>query len=389
MRNWIHIWSLLAALYGFPALAQDSSSIQTNIFYEFNVYRGTVLDIHPFFPETETAYSYEINVLGQTRGSRYWHQHYNFPEFGVAFSYNTFGNSELLGGAIAVLPNFSFYRPLGDRFRIKARGGGGLAYFTKPFDALNNPDNFVIGSQITAMARLELNSDVQLSDQLGLQVGATFTHYSNGHFRVPNIGANVTTYSMGLRYFPKGISGRKLPHLVQELDKKWRFATAFTLGKHEIEGTVLPFDGPLYTVYGMQFYTSKRFSYKNHFKAGVDLNYYTAFRDQIISQELFTEQEGLKSWKANVFVGHEFFFGKVTFTTHVGFNTYFPIRERQIELGILEEKFLHLRTSNLLGCSYYFNDTSKTLKNNPFIGVVWKTIGGKADYVGLATGMAF
>jgi hypothetical protein len=380
----------LTLLLGSGSTAQsDSTQLPTNILLEANFYRGAVLDIHPFFPETSTAYSYELNINGKTRGSSFWHQHHNFPEFGVAVSYNTFGNDSTLGSSIGALPNFSFRKPIGNKLGIKFRPGIGLAYFTSPFHAIDNPNNFVIGSRVTAMVRIEVNLDYPLTENLDLQVGGGITHYSNAHWSVPNIGMNVTTLSAGLRYYPKKRQKTVLKQHSLKLDNTWKLATSFTLGWHEIEGTVLPYDGPRYSVYGIQVYASKRFTYKNHFKVGVDLNYYTAVRDMIISQELFDSKEGLRSWKTNVFVGHDFFFGRFTFTTHFGANVYFPIRERLIELGLFEEKFLHLRSSNLIACHYYLFDTSSTLKNNPFIGLNLKAIGGKADFVGVSVGMAF
>lgn len=359
-------------------------------FFEANVYYGKTLNIHPFFPESDNAMGFELHYRQLTRGKKYWHQQHGHPELGMSLLYMDFGNADVMGQAIAFHPNLTFGWEFGDWFSLNLQTGGGLAWFNKPFNAFDNPDNFVIGSRFTALAGVIGHARFRLNDQFTLSTGGGMWHYSNGHIKVPNIGANVLMAKAGITYYPKPITNDFTYPLEEvELDKKFRFNLTFGLGFHEVEGTVLPYDGPTYPVYYTAAILSKRKSYRSNHRLGIALNYYTAFRDFIVTQDIFQENIDAKSYKAVLFYGHEFFFGHLAFSTKFGYNLYFPLRHKMIDLGIYEKKFTHLHLSHELAMHYYLKDTKETLRYNPFIGLGLKTIGGKADYVSVRVGMQF
>lgn len=367
----------------------DTTGYKSDLVIEGNFYVGTTLDIHPFFPETDLTTTYEVNINFNTRGRKYWHQHHGFAELGISLSYTDFGNPEILGFSLGALANISFRKRITDKLDLKLRPGFGLAWFERPFDEITNPDNYVIGSKVTAIVYAGASLDYALADNLELSLGGAFWHYSNAHVRVPNIGANSMLAKLGLAYLPKGRKPSTRTHELLTVDNKWRLNTSLGFGIHEVEGTVLPSGGPIYPVYGGSVYASKRLTFKSQLDFGINADYYTSFKDYIVTQEVFEENETANSWKIMAFGGHELFFGRVAFLTWFGVNLYFPMRHQMIELGLLEEKFLHLHMSNMFGFQYYFKDISTSNKLNPYIGVRLKSIGGKADYMGFSTGVAF
>ena len=391
MRKFTMVCGVLICLFRTNSLCAqiDTSASKSDLIIEGNFYVGKTLDIHPFFPETDLTKTYEVNINFGTRGYRYWQQHHNFPEIGLSLSYTDFGNQDVLGFSLGAQANLSFRKQISDKLDFKFRPGGGLAWFEKPFDEITNPDNFVIGSKVTAIAYLSASLDYTLSNNLELSLGGAFWHYSNVHIRVPNIGANSTLAKLGLTYIPKGRKPSTKKFDVMPVDDKWRINAALGFGIQEIEGTALPSGGPIYPIYGGSVYASKRLTFKSQLDFGINAEYYSSFKDYIITQEVFEENEDANSWKVIAFGGHELFFGRVALVTWVGVNLYFPMRHRMIEMELLEEKFLHLHVSNILGLQYYFRDVSTSTKLNPYIGVKLKSIGGKADYLGFSTGIAF
>lgn len=373
------------------SLAQETADeFRGTLFYELNGYAGKNLDIHPFFPETGTSTTTELNVNWKTRGRLWWYQTKNYPEVGFSFSYSTFGNQEVLGSSIGIVPTVARQFSLFEKTFISLRGGGGLAYFNKPFDAISNPENLVIGSRITALAAFNVGIVKQFNEHWAIRAGGSFWHYSNSHLRVPNIGANVVAGNIGLRYFPSGQSSHWHEQQKADIDNRWMYNVAVGTGWHEVEGTVYPYDGPLHPVYFSSFYVSKRTNPNSQLDLGLTGNYYTAFYDQIRDQELFDPEDARKnSYKLIAFAGKEFFFGRFAFAFWMGGNLYFPHRERLIELGVLEPKTLHRHMSNKIAAHYYFKSTRESTRFNPYLSLELRSIGGKADFLGISVGMAF
>lgn len=402
MQGWQNIskaifilfWGILYFLPNTTLLAQETTEIDATtpprlLRYELGLVYGKTLNIHPFFPNVNDAYGFEFSLLTQTTGRKYWHQFYKYPVFGVSILGMELGNDSILGQAIGAYPFMQFPKKLGNKFEWTSRIGFGLAGFTKLHDPFNNPDNYVIGSRITALAVGQTGLGYHISPQLALYAKIAFIHYSNGHVRVPNIGANIASGILTLKYTPKSNDYTPKKHELKPLDKKWRINLDFGLGLHEIEGTVLPVGGPKYPVYFGSLYTSKRIKPNTIFSVGFNLNYFTAFHDYIINQQIFDEKEKAKSLKGIVFIGYEWLFGHLAFNLQPGINVYYPFRKELINKGLLDKRTMDVLNTNYIGFKYYAKSTRETIRNNPFLGFGLRTIGGKADFVETRVGLTF
>lgn len=367
----------------------DSLKNKSLLRYELGSVYGKTLDIHSFFPDVSNAFGFEFSILKQTSGKKYWHQLYKYPVFGVSLLGIGLGNDSILGQAIGAYYFKEFPKKIGRRFEWNSRIGLGLAYFTKIYDPFDNPDNYVIGSRITALAVGQTGLGFHLTNKLSIYGRMAFIHYSNGHFSVPNIGANIISGIFSIKYIPSTNDFETKTHEVLEVDKKWRLNVDFGMGLHEIEGTVLPTGGPKYPVYFGSIYTSKRIKNKAVFSTGFNLNYFTAFHDFIINQQIFDSNEKAKSYKGVIFIGYEWLFGRIGFLLQPGFNVYYPFRKELIKLDLINNSSLDVINSNLLAFKYYTRSTRQSLRYNPFIGIGLRTIGGKADFIETRVGMAF
>jgi hypothetical protein len=68
------------------------------------------------------------------------------------------------------------------------------------------------------------------------------------------------------------------------------------------------------TVYG-----SRRYASKNKILLGVDYSYYTHLYAFQRNNEINIGKEAANSWKAGVFVGHEWLFGRMAFIAQFGY----------------------------------------------------------------------
>ncbi len=350
---------------------------------------GTLLNIHPFFPNYKPAMNTEFSYGARTRGHKLWNQFYGYPEFGVSLSQTFLGNQDTLGNATTAMAYFGFSRQK-RRFFFETKIGGGFGYFNKPFNAHDNPGNLVIGSPVTAALKLGFYFGVSLNNHWGMRFGGSFWHYSNAHFRVPNIGANVVYGSASIKYFIDGKSNSEtVSHHYELPAKKINHTLMYGLGIHEIEGTVYPFDGPIYSAHQFTYYASRRLSYRGKVNLGFNYTYYNAFYDEIVSQELFDDKLKLKSSKFILVAGYEFLLGHLGLQLHSGFNLYYPIKHKQIALGLVNDSFMHKNFSHNIALNYYLKNVKEGMSLNPFFGIGLKSIGGKADFAEFRIGIGF
>jgi len=354
--------------------------------YEVSYSQGKLFKIYDVFPESKSASALDLSIGFSTKGKKYWHQKYNYPEVKLTFSYSDYGNSGVLGNSLSIYPSIGHKRDLGHTMFLNYYFGIGLAYFNKPFDEFSNPTNNVIGSNIVAIATGRAVVEKMFSDKISINLGGSFRHYSDGHVKVPNVGANLIYLTGGVKYMPSDSKLlREFPD--KKIDDKLSYKTDFGIGIHEIEGTVYPHGGPIYYVYNGTFSVAKRISFKHQYSIGINYNYYTDYYDFIESQQIFYEKEKLRSSKVILFLGHEWMFNHLSAELKVGVNLYYPFRYKLIEMEMLDSRFMDNYLSGQFGFNYYLFDSFSDKKLNPYSGVSIRTIGGKADYIQLIMGI--
>lgn len=364
--------------------AHDSLKAVNGKVVSMNVYSGKLLNIHPAFPSTSHARAMDINFILKTSGKKYWHQFYQYPDFGVSLSLIDFGNKKTLNQGIGLHPFLNFRYHVTNNLKFNLRTGLGAAYFFKPYNTFFNPNNLVIGSHITAFISLNSILSWQVNPLVSLHFGGAFWHYSNAHYSIPNIGANAVMCNGGISYqIAKEITSVS-EH--KELNKKIMLNFALGGGLQETEGTTSPQDGPRYPVYYGSAYVSKRLSYKTNIQMGINANYYSDYLRIIINQELFDSHERLNAWKIVVFAGHELMFGRLSFLTQLGINVHYPIREKQVSNDLVNKSFLKRYLSTKIGFNYYLKDTMNPNRINSFVGIGINSIGGTADFPELRLG---
>lgn len=372
------------------AFSQDTTEAPQRLFiFDAGYIYGKVLNIHPFFPQTDNAQGLEFQFMEQTAGRRYWHQTSNYPVRGVSLVWMNLGNDSLLGNAIGAYYFHRHSRRIFDWLTWDTKIGAGIGVFTKHYDPMENPNNYVIGSTVTAFGAASTSFRFRVAKHFSLFIKGAFLHYSNGHVKVPNIGANLITGGLGVEYVLHPDVTQRKKHDLKPIKERWLFNIDLGLGFHEVEGTVLPPGGPLYPVYFGSLYASKRVKHNGLVQLGFNLNYFTDYYDFIINQQIFQEKERAKSYKGLVFVGYEWIYGRLAYNMQLGVNVYYPFRKRLIELEQLNDRWLDVYNTNLVMFKYYLRSTRETTRNNPFIGLGLRTIGGKADFIEVRVGVGF
>jgi hypothetical protein len=148
------------------------------------------------------SYCGDINVFKQTDGSRPWQRKLHYPEIGGGVFFVIHHDRDTIGNAFAayVYWKYALLRTKIMDFNLKM--GIGLAYATKKFIKNENEVNNAIGSNINAYIQLRFGLEWKIAKPLRLVTAFTYNHYSDGAVKLPNLGINTMTGTVGLIYYP-------------------------------------------------------------------------------------------------------------------------------------------------------------------------------------------
>lgn len=216
------LWALLALL-ALPMSAQtepessDSSATRHFVHQLMFDYRpGAILHTNDFLrgknPEVRTMnhdmgyyLKYAFSAPEGSEQARIYHDTYQ----GIGIGWNEFNPQ--LGNPVSVfLLQGARIASLSNRLALNYEWNLGLTFGWKPYDEIDNPDNKLIGSRVTAYIGFDLYLRWIASRHVDLNFGLNVTHYSNGNTQFPNLGLNTAALRIGAAYYINRHSPRLL-----------------------------------------------------------------------------------------------------------------------------------------------------------------------------------
>lgn len=216
------LWALLALL-ALPMSAQtepessDSSATRHFVHQLMFDYRpGAILHTNDFLrgknPEGRTMnhdmgyyLKYAFSAPEGSEQARIYHDTYQ----GIGIGWNEFNPQ--LGNPVSVfLLQGARIASLSNRLALNYEWNLGLTFGWKPYDEIDNPDNKLIGSRVTAYIGFDLYLRWIASRHVDLNFGLNVTHYSNGNTQFPNLGLNTAALRIGAAYYINRHSPRLL-----------------------------------------------------------------------------------------------------------------------------------------------------------------------------------
>ncbi|NMH27239.1 acyloxyacyl hydrolase [Flavobacterium silvaticum] len=371
-----HIYGIVALFFSGFLFAQDlslttqtvnASSETNNIevsYFRGNIYQHTAYVTHLITGHPDGVL---ISLNRQTFGAKEWEQAYNFPDYGMSFQYQDFGN-ETLGKAMALAVHYNFYflnRHL--QFRISQ----GIGYATNPYDKETNYKNNAFGSTLLSSNLFMLNYKKQhLVGRFGIQAGLMFTHFSNGRVKSPNSGINTYAANIGVNYNldaeqPQYVSNDTLSR------KSWREPLRYSLYFRSGVSESLIVGSGQKPFYHIGLAVDKRVGRKSAIQLGTDIFFSLYLKEYIRYMSIaYPDRPYLDPntdyKRVAVFVGHELFVNRLSIETQVGFYVYKPYKY---------ESDVYQR----LGAKYY-------VTKNLFAGIALKAHGGRAEAIEVGIG---
>lgn len=305
---------------------------------------------------------YEMNVGKKMDGSKRWHQLYHSPDVGLSLFYTNIGNNKYTGSAVAGLAyiQFPYKRLKNSQFNFKLALGPG--WVEKKFDRINNYKNLVTGTHLNATIQLTQSYQYTINQHQKFSIGICLTHFSNGAFKLPNLGINLAGIQLAYQYQFKEVNKSMIDSA--KFERKINYVLAYSFGLKQV-----------YPVLGKQYFLSNfSASILNHYKEKGSVGLvFDIFKDASVYNQMKYDVDSLNNDKSNLQIGlggvYEVAIDRFTIPLTAGFYVYNNYKV----LPILYLKF---------GLNYY-------VTKNIHVSFNLKSHYAKADYFSYGLGYRF
>ncbi|QAA81200.1 deacylase [Aequorivita sp. H23M31] len=348
-----------------------------------------------------------------TNDPQQWAQQLKGPKTGISMGVTDFGNLDTLGLAFSVLP-FIEFKVFGNE-RLTFQTAMGASYSTKKHDPETNPQNNVVTTDLTWAFRSYFYYMFLRGDNIDWRLGLGYSHHSNGHMRLLNIGFNSFLVSLSadiknpLKY-PEN-ENAILPNYNQTVYDYFAFRGGFG---QNVLGVAINDRQNVYTIAGEYGRV-----YNNTYKVGIGFyaRLYEHYHNYIIDNESLVQTgREFEYFKDNplyyasnlgISIHGEVFLNHIGIDLQLGYNIYKPaykldyrINEgwentpREIPtdwvLGDLNFKYkIKHRISSRIGLKYYLIGMENSPKNNFYLGAHLSANLGQADFSELSFGYVY
>jgi hypothetical protein len=361
-------------------------------FYSLKAGPGKVLEAYSLMPATKPSVFTAFEFGKAADGSHAWHSYINYPEYGCEILYGNL-NNDFLGNVYAVQPFLRWkLREHTKPLEINFSAGLGFAYFTEKYHFFENPENGLIGSHITNYTKGELEIGYRVNTwRIFASIGAF--HFSNGHVKLPNIGANVPEAKLGFTWFyehtePNPGNGKQF----SEPDKSWSPTIRIATGLHAYGSTMKPFGGKSYPVFSAGFSMTKNLSAAYRISFGGIAGYYQGYNNFLLSELKQTHSDAiLNAGYTTVYFGQELMMGKIAVYGEFGIDVFKPFIRNYGDVFDIESGFggfVKSYNSNRLGLKYYLHTINQS-GFNANIGVFIKANYAQAEFAECALEIVF
>lgn len=384
---------LLLISLSFSCLAQENNLKRSFIEPEYMV--GKILPNAQAdnFPSLKPQQVIAVNIGAQKLDTNSWARYYNFPETGIMLLYSNLGDNQTFGHQWSVLPfiTFNVLNKYSDAYKFRLSAGA--SYFSTFHDPIENPNNESVGSHLTWDVKAFLYREIIQSKNFKLKFGIGFSHESNGHTQLPNLGVNSFLASLSGQFYSKKNTATETPlkRKYNNLSTKKHFINFHQgYGFHEQDATEGPMINRVKPVYSS--YLSYGIIFNNHIKlrAGFAYRFYEQFNTHL-KENSSLDLNDQRIWSSSniiFFVGNEFLMNHFGIDAQLGFNLHKPFYNefnRLNDIGTTLRKVV----SSRLGVNIYLKNTNKPSRHNAFIGAHINANMAKADFSEFSLGYLF
>jgi hypothetical protein len=312
--------SVFFILIGWMSLAQE---INTNSYFDINYFKGNIAlhnnDILHLIKGHPEGLIFSWNK--KTFGENAWEQRYNYPDYGVSFTYQNLKN-DVLGNNYALYGHYNIYFL---KRNLMLRIAQGLAFTSNPYHRDNNHKNIAFGSKFMSSTYIMLNyKKERIIDRFGFQAGLSLIHYSNANVKAPNTSVNSVAFNIGLNYNLDEETQEYISHKKENYSQPIKYNFVFRSGINESD--VL--GSGQFPFYILSTYLDKRITHKSALQIGADVFFSNFLKEYIYYRSVAYPNESMDPEtdykRVGIFAGHELFINKMSVVTQFGYYVYYP-----------------------------------------------------------------
>ncbi|HLN55010.1 MAG TPA: acyloxyacyl hydrolase [Bacteroidales bacterium] len=259
-------------------------------------------------------YGFELNLSKLYTSYESWKIFRSYNIAGIQAAYYNYQNPGVIGSSYVIS---AYTEPIIRNRRltvISMRAGGGLSYQTKIYNPVTDSLNRFVSARVSFIFYLSARFKYKLSPNTLLTLSGNFNHISNGAIRIPNMGLNFPTFSLGLEYFPKRFPA---------LNHGYRFVEeAGTSGSYivlEALGGFRYVYGQAAGIYGASARFTRQFNSWFALHGGAEL-----VMDGGVRKTIVAENGNADYKRFALTAGFDFIAGKFTATQYLGLYLYSP-----------------------------------------------------------------
>ena len=317
--------------------AEYGDSIKSGHYYVLSGYAqyGKVLATNPYLKTANVAddahieYSaFSFQFLKQTTGAKEWEKNYGYPCYGVGIYCAIFFDNKNFGTPIAIYGTFQAPFKRWNRLSFNYDTGFGFAFNWESFNPSANNYNVSLGAKETVFIDLGLNLKYRLNPNLDLGMGYSFTHFSNGALKSPNMGLNTFSPKITLSYNLNKFAPPSVKESAAPCEKNTSVdISAFGGLKNVIYtgtnvDTIANYKGVNYPVYGINAVIGRQVNSKSRIGIGCSLSYDGSFNSKAyIDHGELESAEGFYSSKLSfsIFPSYEMVIHHLSIVIQPGF----------------------------------------------------------------------
>ncbi len=303
------------------------------------------------------TYGFELQFTRQYRreaSKLTWASHYNAPRVGVNFLYMNLGRPGLTGEVYALIPNFETSFKIYKKSEIRFRLGAGLGFLTHKFDPWENRHNLAIGSHVNGAMQTFVSYNHEFGP-LRVKVGVGATHFSNGSFRVPNLGVNMPSFILGANY-AFGTYAKDHDTGDTLTDYKFQFVGSYAFKELYLAD---PHEFHIIGINGARIFRRNMIT---DWRLGADMFFDKTHQ---FLKDPDKSRKGLRPWEmteVGVFGGHQWQINRVHLLTDVGFylykpssNKFFTYQRIGFLIHVTDRVFLYTTLKTHFGVADFFD----------------------------------
>ncbi len=339
-------------------ISKDTSGFRKSLGFYYQT--GRVIQSHSFVQgenPMNTAYSwyhaFSLKYDIHTDGRKLWQQLYAYPVWGIGL-YSAFlvNDNDELGNPLAAYMYIDLPLKRWQKWSLDYEMGFGIAFNWNRHDLRENNYYYPIGSKSTVFIDGGINATWELSKHVDLSAGITYTHFSNGAIRLPNLGVNMVGARLEVRYIFKE-RPEFFVRAIPKYKKEWEWIILAAPSMRQVgfeyiaengDTLALAFD---YGIISLSTTFNRQFSYKIKIGAGTDISYNAAYGADIVMVNGIPEKAPFQT-KDKILIGlypsFELVLGRLSMIAQPGFYVY----QKEVEGNDTP------RTYQRIGVKYHF-----------------------------------